>query len=279
MWRHSLLLVAIVALAFAQFAVAQEAAPPPVEEGNRQDVAGEKWVSLFNGKNLDGWTPKIRFSKVGENYNNTFRVEDGVLKVSYDKYDKFGARFGHLFYEKPFSHYRLRLEYRIVGKQVAGGAGWAIKNSGLMLHGQTPESMAIDQEFPVSLEVQFLGGNGRAPRSTANLCTPGTNVVMGGKLITQHCNNSNSPTFHDDRWVKVEVEVRGSERIRHYVNGQLVLEYESPQYDPQDDTAKPLIEKAGGELLISSGTISLQSESHPVEFRKIEILELPADAP
>lgn len=279
MWRHSLLLVVIVALTFAQFAVAQEASPPPVEEGNRQDVADEKWVSLFNGKNLDGWTPKICFSKVGENYNNTFRVEDGVLKVSYDKYDKFGARFGHLFYEKPFSHYRLRLEYRIVGKQVAGGAGWAIKNSGLMLHGQTPESMAIDQEFPVSLEVQFLGGNGRAPRSTANLCTPGTNVVMGGKLITQHCNNSNSPTFHDDRWVKVEVEVRGSERIRHYVNGQLVLEYESPQYDPQDDTAKPLIEKAGGELRISSGTISLQSESHPVEFRKIEILELAEDAP
>lgn len=279
MWRHGLLL--FVALAFSVAAVAQEASPPPVESAAPTEESAEegKWISLFNGKNLDGWTPKIRFSNVGENYNDTFRVEGGVLKVSYDKYDKFGARFGHLFYKKPFSHYRLRLEYRIVGEQCPGGAGWAIKNSGLMLHGQTPESMDVDQQFPVSLEVQLLGGNGKDPRSTANLCTPGTNVVMGGKLITQHCNNSKSPTFHDDRWVKVEVEVRGSQRIRHYVNDKLVMEYESPQYDPEDDTAKPLIEKAEGKLELASGTISLQSESHPVEFRKIEILELDAEAP
>lgn len=278
MGRHGLLLL-VIALVPSVAAFGQEASPPPAEPGIDKSRAEEKWIPLFNGKNLDGWIPKIRFSQVKENLNDTFRVEDGVLKVSYDKYDKFGARFGHLFYEKPFSHYRLRVEYRIVGEQCPGGAGWAIKNSGIMLHGQTPESMSVDQQFPVSLEVQLLGGNGKDPRPTANLCTPGTHVVMGGKLVTQHCNNSKSPTFHDDQWVKVEVEVRGSKRIRHYVNDKLVMEYTSPQYDPEDETAKPLIEKAGGELLLSSGTISLQSESHPVEFRKIEILELDAKAP
>lgn len=235
--------------------------------------AEEKWRKLFNGKDLEGWTPKIRHHESGENFKNTFRVEDGVLKVGYDEYEKFDARFGHLFFDEEFSNYKLRVEYRIVGEQLEGGAGWATKNSGIMIHGQKPETMAKDQQFPVSIEVQLLSGLGRGPRPTANLCTPGTHVEMNGKLHTDHCTSSKSPTF-DDEWVKVELEVRGSDTIKHYVNGKLVLEYSKPQYDPKDATAKQFVEERKGNLLIDKGTISIQSESHPVEFRKIEILEL-----
>ena len=142
------------------------------------------WVPLFNGKNLDGWTPKITGYEFGDNHADTFRVADGVLKVSYDKYTEFGGKFGHLFYKDKFSHYRLKVEYRFVGEQCKGGEGWAIRNSGVMFHCQDPKTMAKDQKFPVSIEAQFLGGLGKGNRTTNNLCSPGTHVTMGGKLFT-----------------------------------------------------------------------------------------------
>jgi hypothetical protein len=232
-------------------------------------AADEGWTPLFNGKNLDGWTPKIKGYALGENYADTFRVENGVLKVAYDKYPRFDGKFGHLFYKAPYSHYRLRVEYRFVGGQCPGGPTWAYRNSGVMIHGQPPESMRKDQDFPVSIEVQFLGGNGRDPRPTANVCTPGTNIVMEGKLITEHCTDSKSKTYHGDQWVTVEVEVSGNRLIRHIVGGDLVLEYEKPQLDERDADARRLIKN--GNLMLSEGSISLQAESHPIEFRKVEI--------
>jgi len=244
------------------------AASPAADESKSK----EGWISLFNGKDLEGWTPKITGYPSGQNYADTFRVEDGVLKVSYDKYSKFDGKFGHLFYKSKFSHYKLHVEYRFVGDQCPGGAGWAFRNSGVMIHGQTPESMRKDQDFPVSLEVQFLGGNGKAVRSTGNVCTPGTHIVMNGKLITQHCTNSTSKTYHGDQWVTIDVEVHGDGVIKHFVNGDLVIEYEKPQLDDSDRDAATLIKK--GNRVLHEWTISLQAESHPVEFRKVEILPL-----
>jgi hypothetical protein len=234
-----------------------------------------KWVSLFNGKDLTGWTPKIRYHQLGENYGNTFRVEEGLLKVRYEpeSYPQFDERFGHLFYEKPFSHYRLRVEYRFVGEQCAGGPGWAIRNSGMMLHGEDPTTMTVDQDFPTSIECQLLGGNGKDERTTVNLCTPGTNVVKDGALFKPHCTSSSSPTYHGDQWVTVEVEVHGSGDIKHIIDGNVVLQYSEPQLDERDAHAKMLAEKQGG-LLLSGGTISLQSESHPIDFRRVELMVL-----
>jgi hypothetical protein len=231
-----------------------------------------KWIPLFNGQNLEGWTPKITKHEVGDNFGNTFRVVDGLLTVGYDKYDQFDEQFGHLFYDKEFSHYRLRLEYRFIGKQVAGGPGWATRNSGIMVHGQSPQSMAKNQKFPVSIEVQLLGGNGVDNRNTGNFCTPGTNVVMDGKLVTRHCISSKSKTYHGEQWVMSEIEVRGNKVIKHIINGNVVLSYEKPQLDKRDKDAQKLIRN--GELMLSGGTISLQSESHPVQFRKIELMQL-----
>jgi hypothetical protein len=232
----------------------------------------KKWIQLFNGKDLTGWKVKIKGYELGDNHGNTFRVENGVLKVCYDAYEKFGGKFGHLFFHRPFANYRLRVEYRFVGDQVPGGPGWAFRNSGIMIHGQSPESMGKDQNFPVSIEVQLLGGRGTGKRSTGNLCTPGTHVVMDGKLITRHVINSSSKTYHGDRWVTAEVEVRGT-TIKHIVEGETVLVYTDPQLDEKDKDARKLLE-AGQKKMLRSGSISLQSESHPIEFRKVEIMEL-----
>jgi hypothetical protein len=236
-------------------------------------AADGQWIQLFNGRNLDGWTPKIRGYDAGENFGNTFRVEDGLLKVDYEHYGKFNERFGHLFYETPFSHYRLRVEYRFVGEQLPDGPGWAFRNSGIMIHGQTPDTMTKDQDFPASIEVQLLGGSGSGERHTANLCTPGTHVVMNGKLHTQHCTDSKSKTYHGDQWVTVELEVRGNKLIKHIIDGQTILEYTQPQLDEGDASSRRLIAD-GADKMISGGTISLQSESHPVHFRKVELLKL-----
>lgn len=238
-----------------------------------QKIKKNKWIKLFNGKDLKDWTIKIKDHPVNDNWGNTFRVENGVIKVSYDQYGgEFKDQFGHMFYKKTFTAYLLVVEYRFTGDQIKDGPGWAFRNSGLMLHGQTPESMKLDQDFPISMEAQLLGGNGKDERSTNNLCTPGTNVVMNGKLFTPHCVNSSSKTYHGDQWVRAEMLVLRDSVIKHIVEGDTVLVYGQPQYDPNDKWVKQAGLK-GGET-IKEGTISLQSESHPVEFRKVELLDL-----
>ena len=234
------------------------------------------WVQLFNGKNLDGWEMKFKGHELNDNYKNTFRVEAGILKVRYDQYESFDEKFGHLFYKTNYSHYKLRAEYRFVGEQCPGGPGWAFRNNGLMIHGQKASSMELDQNFPTSIEVQLLGGNGTDERSTLNLCTPGTNVVMDGELKLEHCINSSSKTYHGDQWVTAEVEVYGDSLIRHIVNGDTVMVYTQPQLDERDPSYYKLLPPDGNKLL-KSGSISIQAESHPTDFRKIELLNLGDD--
>jgi hypothetical protein len=245
------------------------AAPPPAAP-----VPAADWIQLFNGRDLAGWTPKFSKHDLGENFNNTFRVEDGLLKVRYDKWTMFAGEFGHMFYKDKFSYYRIAAEYRFVETQVPGGPAWAQRNNGLMLHSPDPKTMLKDQDFPISIEVQLLGGLGNGqPRTTANLCTPGTNVVYRGQLHTAHCTNSTSKTYDGDQWVRVEVEVHGDELMRHIVDGQTVLEYTKPQIGggavaPVD----PAIKIDGTPL--TGGFISVQAETAPTDFRKIELLNL-----
>jgi len=153
----------------------------PYQAQNKPET--KEWIQLFNGKNLDGWIPKIAGYPLGENFNDTFRVENGVLKVSYDKYPAFDNKFGHLFYRQKFSHYILAAEYRFVDEQAKGGPTWALRNNGLMIHSQAPETMTKDQDFPISIEVQLLGGAPTGDRSTANVCTPGTEIFRNGTMV------------------------------------------------------------------------------------------------
>jgi hypothetical protein len=235
--------------------------------------ADQGWTSLFNGENLEGWTIKIKGQELGLNYKNTFRVIDGVLQVNYDEYDGFDEDFGHIYYNKAYSDYRLRLEYRFLGEQVPGGPSWATRNSGIMVHCQEPGTIGLDQNFPVSVEVQLLGGLGEGERSTGNVCTPGTHIMMNQDTITSHCINSSSKTYHGDQWVKVELLVHNDSLIRHFINGEEVMSYTNPHFGGTVDADSVLWASKKG-LPLKKGYISLQSESHPVEFRNIEIFEL-----
>jgi hypothetical protein len=235
--------------------------------------ADDGWIDLFNGKDLSGWIVKIAKHETGENYGETFRVENGEMKVSYENYTDFNFQYGHIFYEKPFSYYLIEIEYQFFGDQAPKGEGWAWRNSGVMLHGQSPYSMTKDQDFPISIEAQFLGGDGKNERTTCNLCTPGTNVVMNGKLVTQHCINSKSKTYHGEQWVNAKFLVLGDSIIKHFANNELVLSYEKPQFGGGNVHMHHPDEKRDG-AIIKGGYISLQSESHPIAFRKVRLYNL-----
>ncbi len=291
-------LVSLTALIAANAGLAQESTIARQQQVDQQEAGeltiggeplsdaiptnpGSEWIQLFNGNDLNGWTPKFRGCELGVNFNETFRATNGVLEVNYDNYDEgFNRRFGHLFYETPYSHYVLRVEYRFVGAQVQDGPGWAFRNNGLMLHGQDSATMSVEQEFPVSIEVQLLGGDGTNERPNLNVCTPGTNIVFNGDLDLRHCINSNSTPDNGDHWVTVEIEVRGNEIFRHRIDGETVFEFQSPQLDDRDSDAQQLMAN-GQDKMLSCGTISIQAESHPCEFRKIELrnLEQPAVEP
>ncbi len=221
----------------------------------------EEWIELFNGKDLSNWSPKVRGYPLGENPFNTFRVEDGIMEARYDQYTEFDKRFGHIFYNGgPFSHYKILVGYRFVGEQVKGGPAWAYRNNGIMYHTQDPKTMTVEQDFPGSMEYQLLGGNGKDPRTTGNLCTPGTHVVFNGKFTEDHIINSTSDTYHGDQWVTAELVVHGSEKAEHFINGKKVLEYTGLQWDDRTPNG--------------SGYIALQAESHPTDFRKVRLLNL-----
>lgn len=235
--------------------------------------AQKGWINLFNGEDLKDWTVKIAKHDLNDNYGNTFRVEDGLMKVRYDGYTDFNQQYGHIYYKKPFSSYLIKITYRFVGEQAKGGEGWALRNSGVMLHCQAPETILKDQDFPISIEGQILGGDGEHDRHTSNVCTPGTQIDFQGKLFTQHCLDSKSKTYHGDQWVTAEFLVLGDSVIKHIINKEVVLEYTKPQigggsvsnYDPKVKTdGKPL----------TSGYISLQSESHPIEFKTVKLFDL-----
>jgi Domain of Unknown Function (DUF1080) len=243
--------------------------------GNAQhDTDKKEWKTLFNGKDINDWIVKINHHEAGENFGNTFRVEDSIIKVRYDKYDVFNDQFGHLYYKQPYSYYHLIVEYRFVGEWKKDAPEYTLKNSGIMIHSQDPRTMPKDQNWPISIEFQLLAGLGDGkPRPTGNMCSPGTNVVYKGKLDPRHCIESSSKTYEGDQWVRAEIIVLGDSLITHIINGDTVLQYTKPQigggvvqnYDPAI--------KQDGKLL-TEGFIALQSEGQPVDFRKVEILNL-----
>ena len=278
---RSLTVLALSALAAAGVVAQRPPSPGPGFGGqaataSKNDPNQKEWLQLFNGRDLNDWVIKFAHHDLGENVNNTFRVEDGLLKIRYDKWTTFNGEFGHIFYKQPFSYYVLAAEYRFVGEQLpaASNLAWAVRNNGLMLHSPDPKTMLKDQDFPISIEVQLLGGPGDGkPRPTANLCTPGTNVVLNGKLHTPHCTNSTSRTYDGDQWVRVEVLVHGDELIRKVIDGQTVLEYSMPQIGGGNAAPTDPAVKVDGTPL-TGGYIALQAETAPTDFRKVELLNL-----
>jgi hypothetical protein len=232
------------------------------------------WIKLFNGKDIDNWIVKIHHHDVGVNFGNTFRVEEGMIKVRYDQYGDFNDQFGHLYYKQPFSHFHLVVEYRFSGALQKGAPSYTLLNSGVMFHSQDPRTMPKEQNWPISVEMQFLAGlDDGQPRPTGNMCSPGTEIVYQGKMYDGHCLNSSSRTFHRNDWVRAELIVLGDSLVTHIINGDTVLQYSKPAMgggvvDGYDQAlwqpGKPL----------TSGFIALQSEGQPIEFRKVELKDL-----
>ena len=237
-------------------------------------AAAEPWRRIFDGHSLKGWIPKIARHPLGDNYKETFVADHGAIRVSYAGYDRFAAQFGHLMYQTPLKAYRLRLRYRVLPSTLPDIPGWAHSNSGVMFMGQAPETMTLNQSFPVSLEFQILGPDGPGPRPTGSVCTPGTNIFFDGVMAVPHCTTSHGPTIPDGTWVKLELEVLPTGEITQRINGAEVLHYARPELDPRDADARPLIAARGGNLTLTEGYISLQSEGHPVEFKDIEIQQI-----
>lgn len=225
--------------------------------GSTTNAKDTEWQSLFNGKDLEGWIVKIKDSKAGENPGNIFRVEDGLLTVSYVDFEgAFKDQFGHIFTDRPFTNYHFRCEYRFTGEQAEGGPAWAYANSGAMLSGQDPQSMEVKDKFPVSLEFQFLAQDKTGTRPTGSICTPGTYVDVNGETVKEHVIKSAYTALPLGEWVVAEAIVKNG-KIQHLINGEVVIEYSNPKYD--DGTP------------VTHGWISLQAESHPCQFRNIEI--------
>lgn len=240
------------------------------KKGNKTQTSCE-WISIFNGKNLDGWIPKVSGDSVGVNTLNVFRVEDGLLRVSYDEYDKLNGRYGHLFYKEPLSKYKLKVEYRFVGEKMPDAPDYCYRNSGVMFHSQSVESMGIDQDFPVSLETQLLGSTDSLQQRTANLCTPGLTIYWKGKMTEEHIIPSISKYYYGDEWVTVEIIIDGAKSISHVIEGDTVLSCSMPQvggiFLPEDYNVP-----VG--TIIDKGYISLQAEGQPIDFRKIELMKI-----
>ncbi|MFC4399640.1 DUF1080 domain-containing protein [Mariniflexile soesokkakense] len=238
--------------------------------GQIENIETSNWISLFNGENLDGWTVKINGQPLNENIHNTFYAEEGILKVSYEKYEKFDMQFGHLFTNIAYSHYIFKVEYKIFGSGMPDAPHWTNLNSGAMLHAQSPQSMRIDQAFPVSLEGQFLAEGATAGTQTGNAVTPGTHIEIGGKLTKEHIVNSNSKLFPVNTWVTFEAEVHGNEKIIYRINGEEVIQFNHPQLDDTDKDAKKLLE-LGADKYVDHGFIALQAEGQPIWFKNIQI--------
>lgn len=238
-----------------------------------------KWVSLFNGKDIKDWIVKIHHHETGDNFGNTFRVQDGIIQVRYDQYGDFNDQFGHLYYKTPFSYYHLKLEYRFVGKWVTTAPSYTVLNSGIMFHSQDPRTMPKEQNWPISIEMQFLAGLGDGKqRPTGNMCSPGTNIVYKGVLDTRHCINSSSKTYEGEQWVRAELIVLGDSLITHIINGDTVLQYSKPQIGGGVvERFDPAVKQDG--KILSEGFIALQSEGQPIDFRNVQIMDLtPAGA-
>jgi hypothetical protein len=252
--------------------------------GSSTETFNEEWIPIFNGKDLSGWDIKIAGYDLNDNFNETFRVEDSILKVDYSKYAKFENKFGHLYYNKPYSYYRVKLQYRFTDKQLKDGPDYAYLNSGIMLHSQSAASLGKAQTFPVSLEMQFLASNDSVKRTTGNLCTPGTQVSRNGAVVSAHCIDSSSPNYDEELWISAEAIVLGDSIVHHVIEGDTVLTYENTQVGG-GFVNKDMNWRTGGfadsvlwgqkqNTPLKEGYIALQAESHPIEFRKIELLDL-----
>lgn len=233
---------------------------------------------IFDGKSLKGWVLKTTKYPLGENPHDMLTARDGVMRFSFDGFERFNGEYAVVYYDKPLRNYILQLDYRFAGRQAPGAPAWAKRNSGVMLFAQPPQTMTLNQSYPISVEDQLLGGLDNGSRQTLAVCMVDITVVINGAKPTGHCTPDVAtrppatppplPTFDGDQWVKLRIEVK-SGVAKSYANGILFNTISEPHVDAphpwlssQDAAAQP-------------SYFALQGESDEVEFRNIELAELP----
>jgi hypothetical protein len=236
------------------------------------------WVSMYNGKDLEGFTPY--FEKGPANPDSTFRyTPEGYLFVN-QHLDKGTTGFGHLFYtKKKLSYYMVRAIFRFTTKTSVSGftGGDQPQNNGLMIHSQDPKTMN-GKSFPTSSECQLLGpenalnsvpkSQGFLSGSDANLCVSGITVNYKGNDVSSNCwrseypaawKNTNIPFEDTAGWTDVTARVLGDSLIQHYIHGVKVLEFSKI--------------RANGAAL-KDGYLAIQAEGTPTVFKTLEYVEL-----
>lgn len=227
--------------------------------------ASDGWVKIFNGQDLTGWSPLIHKSAYKQDPYNTFRADpvNHVIKVTYEDYPNgFEDRCGLLYYDKLLTNYRVRVTYRFLEPQAPGPVSWGKNNTGLMIFGIDPAKVTGDPEFPPLIEIQLLGANSTGGNTTPNMCVPGG---MTMKKSTAECGNNHTGVAPPPaaEWVTVEAEVhvKGDTKVFQYPNKTTpVITMSGPVYQGKD---------------VVNGYLSLQSESQPLEYKDIELMELP----
>ena len=198
-------------------------------------------VSLFNGKDLEGWHVDVPALDSIPVATSPFIIRDGLL-VS------LGTPQGHLITDKEYMDFRLDVEYRFAGEP---------GNCGVLVFASTPRSLY--KMFPKSIEVQMMHDNAgdfwcivedievenmeerRGPKEDWGI-TEGK-----ARRIKNLTDDSENPL---GEWNHMTIECLKN-KIKVWVNGDMVNQ--------------------GYNATVDYGQIALQAEGAEVEFRKIEL--------
>lgn len=232
--------------------------------------SGDGWISLFNGRNLDGWTTFLPSKGRNNDPQGVFKVENGMLHIL-DIPDR-GQRqeFGYLATNRSYGDYRLRFQYRWGDKRFAPRNN-AKRDSGVMYH-----LSGGDRVWPRSVELQVQEGNtgdfwliGGTTLTTTVASTSGNpkRYREGGTPYTTRAGSFvqvAKDRTRDSRngWNTVELIVQGDEAVQ-IVNGEVV------------NRGKNL---RRGNTPLTEGRIAFQAEGAEVYYRNIEMKPLVSDS-
>jgi hypothetical protein len=194
-------------------------------------MAGDGFVSIFNGKDLSGW-------KSNEETPGCFTVEDGAIKVS-------GGR-AHLFYvgadgKAEFKDFELKLKVKTLPKA----------NGGVYFHTEFE-----DKGWPSKGYECQVNASHKDPRKTGSLygvadvlvLAPGQEPPKGS--LVNHVRDKAPNT--DGEWFDYHITVKGK-TITIQVNGEKAVEWTEPEgFDP----VKALLNMPGRKL--GAGTFAIQ---------------------
>ena len=199
----------------------------------------KKSIDLFNGKDLTGWN-YYAMGLTTEEAGEIYTVKDGVIHIV-------GEPFGCLYTVESYSDYELHVEWRWAN---AENVPLNKLNSGIFVHVQPEHKL-----WPNAVECQLF--NGRA----------GDFVLLGGSDIAEFVvpEGEERPEypvvkrFAEDiekplgEWNSADIRCEG-DKITVIINGQLV--------------------NKGTGSMFSEGSIALQCEGAPIEFRNITLTPL-----